>query len=147
MATAAALPVLLAELIEALDDSASWTRFHYLDRNTGEIATGLTEEVDKSGHFADVRDNPQRYVRIEVLPAWLRMQVRAQFVEQRVDDAALRLDLNDSLAGPHGIAGFERLLRNHAAVSETFFSFRTAALSDAARAWLLAHKLTKVDLK
>ena len=147
MAPAAALPIVLAELIDALDDSASWTRFHYLDRQTGEIATALTDEVDKAGHFADVRADAHRYVPIEVLPVWMRLQVRTQFVDHKLEDPTLRLDLAEVLQGTQGIAGFERLLRNHERAHEMFMAFRIAALSDAAREWLAAHKITKVDLK
>ena len=144
---ATALPVLLSELVEAFDDSVSWTRFHYLDRQTGEVGTALSQEVDKAGNFADVRSEPQRYVRIKELPTWLRVQARVQFVEQKVEDPALRMDLMDALQGDHAVPDFERLLRNHPDVFEAFSTYRKHAFADAAREWLATHKLAKVELK
>ncbi len=140
------LPLLLSEFVEALDDSPSWTRFHYLDRQTGEIATALTEDVDAAGNFADVRKDHLRYVRIDALPAWVRMQIRQRFVEQ-VEDPTLRLDLADALQATHAFVEFQRLLRNNGAALEAFAAFRIVSLADAAREWLAAHKVNGLELK
>lgn len=135
-----AVPVSLRELVAALDDSSSWTRFHYYDRLTGEIETALTEEVDGTGNFADVRADPERYVPIAALPSWLRMQVRQQFV-QHVDDAAVRLDLDEALKAAKAIVGFERLLRLHPHLQDRFDEFRDGSLQEAAKAWLSHHRI------
>ena len=135
-----ALPVSLRELIAALNDASSWTRFHYFDRITGEIETALTEEVDGTGTFSDVRANQARFVPITALPRWLRLQVRQQFVQQ-VDEAATRLDLDEALKSAKAIAGFERLLRLHPHLQDAFLEFRDRALQEAARAWLSHHKV------
>lgn len=124
----------------------SWTRFHYLDRQTGDVATAITEEVDAAGNFADVRNDGLRYARIDALPEWVRVQVRERFVEQ-VEDPALRLDLADALQATHALASFQRLLRNNEAALDAFAAFRITALKDAARAWLATHKLSGVELK
>ncbi len=134
-------PVLIDELIEALDDDTSWTRFAFLDRQSGAIETALTEEADGSGSFTDVRATPERYVRIDPLPDWLRLDVRTRFVEQQVDDAVQRLDLLEALRGNKPLVAFGRLLRANDALLDSYRAYRTRALHQAAHDWLKRQKV------
>lgn len=135
------VPVLLSELVDALDDNASWTRFHYLDRETGAVETALTAEADGSDSFVDVRADPHRFVRIEPLPQWLRLEVRTRFVEQQVDDAVQRLDLLAALRSSKPLPSFDRLLRAEAAMLDAYRAFRERALAEAARDWCRQNKV------
>lgn len=147
MPAANPLAVSLAELIDVLDDVSSWTRFHYLDRETGAIETGLTEEVDPSGNFADVRLDAARFVVIKALPAWLRMNVRESFVQRSVEDPILRLDLSEALQSPKPLLEFQKQLRRQPGLLDAFVEFRLQALQSAAQDWLLENKvkLTPAD--
>jgi len=135
------LCVSFSELIDVLDDVSSWTRFHYLDRETGTVETGLTEEVDESGNFADVRADTARFVVIKPLPKWLRLQIRETFVERCVDDPTLRLDLAESLGGPKPLLEFQKQLRRQPHLLDAFAAFRLEALNDAAKEWLAENKV------
>lgn len=147
MPAVGSLAVSLAELIDVLDDVSSWTRFHYLDRKTGAIETGLTEEVDPSGTFADVRSDAARFVVIKALPTWLRMNVRESFVQRSMEDPVLRLDLSEALQGPKPLLEFQKQLRRHPGLLDAFVAFRLQALHSAAQEWLLENKvkLTPAD--
>jgi hypothetical protein len=146
MAHAAALGVSLSELIDVLDDVSSWTRFHYLDRETGAVETGLTEEVDESGNFADVRADTARFVVIKPLPTWLRLKIRETFVERCVDDPTLRLDLAESLVAPKPLFEFQKQLRRQPHLLDAFAAFRLEALNDAAKEWLAENKVRPPSL-
>jgi hypothetical protein len=87
-------------LIDVLDESESWTRFHYVDRLSGAVETALTAAVDGEGNFADVRADVSRFIPVKPLPKWVRLQVREQFVERCVDDPSLRLELLEALRAP-----------------------------------------------
>ena len=133
--------VSLSELIDVLDDVDSWTRFHYVDRESGAVETALTEEVDGDGNFADVRRDVSRFVPVTPLPKWVRLQAREQFVERVVDDASLRLELLEALRGPKPLQEFQKYLRRDAALMDAFLAFRLQAFEEAAKAWMLEHKV------
>lgn len=138
-------PVSLPELIDVMDDVSSWTRFHYLDRETGAVETALTEEVDSEGNFADVRADPGRFVVIDALPPWLRLQVRESFAQQGGHDPSLRLDLIESLQTSRPLLAFQKQLRRHPGLLDEFFAYRLQALGVAATEWLAVHKVRSAD--
>ncbi|MDX2021357.1 MAG: UPF0158 family protein [Deltaproteobacteria bacterium] len=133
--------VSLSELIDVLDDAESWTRFHYVDRDSGAVETALTEEVDGDGNFADVRQDVSRFVPVKPLPKWVRLQVREQFVERIVDDPTLRLQLLEALRGPQPLLEFQKYLRRDGRLMDQFLAFRLQAFNDAANAWLDENKV------
>lgn len=133
--------VSLPELIDVLDDGESWTRFHYVDRDSGAVETALTEEVDGEGNFADVRHDVSRFVPVKPLPKWIRLQAREQFVERKVDDPSLRLELLEALRGPKPLLEFQKYLRRDAALMDAFMAFRLEVFCDAAEAWLAENKV------
>jgi hypothetical protein len=128
-------------LIDVLDESESWTRFHYVDRLSGAVETALTAAVDGEGNFADVRADVSRFIPVKPLPKWVRLQVREQFVERCVDDPSLRLELLEALRAPKPLLELQKYLRRDAALMDAFLAFRLQALNEAAQAWLAENKV------
>ena len=131
------LPVDLAELAAFFDQPRNGPVRAFLDRGSGEIEP-MPRDAEVEGVFDDILAAPDRWVEIQPLPLAERRQLRQRFIDERADDAHLRLRLLDALAGERPFPRFEAVLRDAPQALDGWLAFRAQALAIVARAWLSA---------
>ena len=124
------------ELIMAFEDQSSEMQ-HFFDRETGEVLTVFTEEMDAED-AARLDADPERYLLIEPVASWVGFEIMGDFVETLPESKARR-ELARALEQKRPFRRFKDVLLNYPSVEEDWFRFHEQAFIKIIQEWLEDH--------
>ncbi|MBB2493822.1 UPF0158 family protein [Aquipseudomonas ullengensis] len=130
------LTIDLAELAFALN---SEDLDHHLDLLSGKIILLLAEDADPELE-ALLREEPERFVAIEPLPASAGLGLMQEFL-QEVSHPQAYIALEQALAGRKAVRTFNHILMGYPPLLQAWQDFEAARLHELALDWLDEHEL------
>ncbi|MGL4317779.1 MAG: UPF0158 family protein [Pseudomonas sp.] len=131
------LTIDLAELAFALN---SEELDHYLDLLSGKIVLLLAEEDADPELEALLREEPERFVAIEPLPASAGLGLMQEFLQEVAHPQAYAA-LEQALVGRKPVRTFNHILMGYPPLLLAWQSFEHARLHELALNWLEEHEL------
>ncbi|MHB8066618.1 MAG: UPF0158 family protein [Desulfobaccales bacterium] len=121
------------ELIMAFEDQNSEMQ-HFFDRQTGEILSIFTEEIDEED-AERLEAEPDRYLLIEPAESWVGFDIMNDFVET-LPESKIQGELDRALRKNRPFRRFKDVLLNYPSVREDWFRFHEQAFIKIIKEWL-----------